>query len=210
MNLFTKNKIEKVIWRKIDNDQRQDLNEIIQKSNLDRNEYIQIRNWYIVEANNSSNFFDKTIISLTIGVLWASAYFVNAKQYYFSSQTLLWCGWICLSICLWLTLYSFFLSEKVHQICLEKYDLEYEEYHVTLPEEKIWLQKQCNEKEKEIESINYRLQFIKKSSLILLVLWVIILGIFFYSNINVENHSNFIYKSDYSYGNANAIFFREY
>lgn len=181
---------------------------LIQKSNSDRNEYIQIRNWYIVEANNSSNFFDKTIISLTIGVLWASAYFVNAKQYYFSSQTLLWCGWICLSICLWLTLYSFFLSEKVHQICLEKYDLEYEKHHI--PEETICLQKQCDEKESLIKFINYKLELIKKSSLILLVLWVIILGIFFYSNINVENHSNFIYKSDYSYGNTYTIFFREY
>ena len=101
------------------------------------------------------------------------------------------------------------LSNSITEL-KEKYDLEYEEYHEPLPEEKIWLQKQCDEKDTEIESINYRLKFIKKSSLILLVLWVIILGIFFYSNINVENHSNFIYQSDYSYENSYTTFFREY
>lgn len=210
MNLSVKGKIEQIIWKKLTDSERDILNGLIQKNNSDRNEYIQVRNWYIVEANNSSDSFDKTIISLSMAVLWVSAYFVNAKHYTFTYQWELLLGRFFLTICLWITLYSFFLSEKVHRICLEKYDLEYEEYHVSLPEEKICLQKQCDEKENEIESINYQLQFIKKSSLILLVLWVIILGIFFYSNMNVENHSNFIYQSDYRYGNSYTTFFREY
>lgn len=211
MGLEIKEKIEQVLWCKIkDADWNQindSISDTIQLKIFRKSEYIAQRNQYITEANNSSNFFDKTILSLSIWILWASGYFVSSKQYTFSYQEWLLLGRLFLATCLWITLYSFYLSEKVHRVCLEKYDLEGENKKDLSDCKKEFIEYQITEKENKRININNYLQMIKKISLWFLVFWVIFLWVFFYSNINIKDSNDFVFRYNYIYNECSKSFF---
>ena len=131
---------------------------------IDRKEYLEIRNWYAQRIFYASDTFDKTIMTLSISVLWASLLFINNKKEIIGGLILI-------------SLISFLLGERSNRDSLDRYDAEY-------------LQKSSKELEDYDSKILVKskiIWIIKILTIIFLILWVCFLVLFFYSNIPVHH-----------------------
>lgn len=144
---------------------------------IDRKEYLEIRNWYAQRIFYASDTFDKTIMTLSISVLWASLLFINNKKEIIGGLKYLIFAWIFLALTILISLISFLLGERSNRDSLDRYDAEY-------------LQKSSKELEDYDSKILVKskiIWIIKILTIIFLILWVCFLVLFFYSNIPVHH-----------------------
>lgn len=154
----------------------------IQEKMENRKEFINIRQYYIDTANKSSDFFDKTLITLSTSILWWSMIFINANSHNLIFSWFVLVARILLWITMLITLISFVISENAHWLSQEKWDLEYIKDENKVKEKEII--EKLNEIETKINNKNKLIKYIKYISIVTLFLWVVFLIVFIYININ--------------------------
>jgi uncharacterized ion transporter superfamily protein YfcC len=133
--------------------------------------FTTIRERYEQQCQDSSNHFDSNIIGLSASWLWAWAWFLT--QFQFNNIYLLIISWVFLIFAIWITLYSYKISESTIRKVIEKLDLEYNK----------WKQKEISDIEKEINKKTGILICMNKSSIWFLIWWIVFLGLFLFTNI---------------------------
>lgn len=149
----------------------------MEEGQIDRKEYLEIRNWYAQRIFHSSDTFDKTIITLSTSILWASLLFINNKKEIIGGSIYLILAWTFLAFTILINLVSFFLAEISNRRALERYDAEYQkksERELALYDCKIAIESKI-------------ILTIKMLAILFLILWVSCLVAFFYLNIPVTN-----------------------
>lgn len=144
---------------------------------IDRKEYLEIRNSCAQRIFYASDTFDKTIMTLSVSVLWASLLFINNKKEIIGGLGYLIFAWIFLALTILINLISLLLRERSNRDILDRYDAGYQK-----------------KSSKELEEYDYKILvkgkiiwIIKIFTIIFLILWVCFLVLFFYFNIPV-NH----------------------
>lgn len=142
--------------------------------------FTNIRGRYEQQCQDSSNNFDSNIITLSASSLWAWALFFT--QFQFNNHVcLLVISWILLVCAIWVTLYSYKMSELIIRKVIEKLDLEYDK----------WTQNEIKNIDKEINQKTWILTCMNKISIWLLIWWIVFLGLFLFTNmINMDKKAN--------------------
>lgn len=139
----------------------------------ERKEFLQIRQQYIDTAHRSSNVFDNTMITLTTAALWWSMFLIkNHTKEILHKERLLITRWL-LGLTLLLILISFILSEEANRLSIDQHDEEYQNWSC----ETIWVLKH------KIKTKNNWIDILKWVPIFTLILWVIFLVLFLYTNI---------------------------
>jgi len=139
----------------------------------ERKEFLQVRQHYIDSAHRSSNVFDSTMITLTTAALWGSMFLTkNTSQEIINKEFLL-ISWLFLWLSLLAILLSFILSEKAHRLSVDLHDEEYQNW----PCETIGVLKH------KIKIRNQWIDILKWVPIFSLIIWVLFLALFLYSNI---------------------------